>query len=61
VETAYGTVKMKVAWHGGKVVNAAPEFDDCQRLAMEKSVPLKQVIAAAEAAYLQQNEKALSA
>ena len=43
VETAYGTVKMKVAWRGGKVVNAAPEFDDCQRLASEKSVPLKQV------------------
>lgn len=61
VETAYGTVKMKVAWHGGKVVNAAPEFDDCQRLASEKSVPLKQVLAAAEAAYLQQSEKALSA
>jgi uncharacterized protein (TIGR00299 family) protein len=61
VETACGTVKMKVSWHGGKVVNAAPEFDDCQRLATEKSVPLKQVIAAAEAAYLQQSEKALSA
>ena len=29
----------------GKVLNAAPEFDDCQRLATEKSVPLKQVIA----------------
>ena len=39
----------------GKVLNAAPEFDDCQRLAAEKSVPLKQVIAAAEAAYLQQS------
>ena len=61
VETAYGRVQVKVAWREGKVVNAAPEFDDCQRLATEKSVPLKQVIAAAEAAYLQQSEKALRA
>jgi hypothetical protein len=58
VETPYGAVKVKVARRDGKVVNAAPEFDDCQRLAVEKSVPLKQVITAAESAYLQQNEKA---
>jgi hypothetical protein len=59
VETPYGVVQVKVARREGKVVNAAPEFDDCQRLAMEKSVPLKQVIAAAEAAYLQHSEKAV--
>jgi uncharacterized protein (TIGR00299 family) protein len=61
VETPYGTVQVKVARREGKVVNAAPEFDDCQRLAMEKSVPLKQVIAAAEAAYLQPSEKVAGA
>ena len=55
VETPYGAVKVKVARREGKVVNAAPEFDDCQRLAVEKGVPLKQVIAAAESAYLQQD------
>jgi hypothetical protein len=58
VETPYGAVQVKVARHEGKVVNTAPEFADCQRLAVEKSLPLKQVIAAAEAAYLQQSEKA---
>ena len=36
-------------------------FDDCQRLAAEQSVPLKQVMAAAGAAYLEQNEKATGA
>ena len=61
VETSYGPVQVKVARREGKVVNAAPEFDDCQRLATEKSVPLKQVIAAAEAAYLQQSDKAAGA
>lgn len=51
VETEYGPVKIKVAKRQGRVLNVAPEFDDCQRLAREKSVPLKQVIAAAQAAY----------
>jgi hypothetical protein len=53
VETPFGTVNVKVARREGKVVNVAPEYDDCQRLATEKSVPLKQVIFAAHAAYRQ--------
>jgi hypothetical protein len=61
VETPYGAVQVKVARQDGKVLNAAPEFDDCQRLAKEKSVPLKQLIAAAEAAFFQQSEKATGA
>lgn len=61
VETPYGKVQVKVARNAGKVVNAAPEFEDCQRLAVEKSVPLKQVIAAAEAAYLRRGEGAAGA
>jgi pyridinium-3,5-bisthiocarboxylic acid mononucleotide nickel chelatase len=51
VETAYGAVRMKVAQLDGKIVNAAPEFEDCRRLAGEKSVPLKEVMLAAQAAY----------
>jgi pyridinium-3,5-bisthiocarboxylic acid mononucleotide nickel chelatase len=58
VETPYGAVQVKVARREGKVVNAAPEFDDCHRLATEKSVPLKQVMLAAVAAYFQVGEKA---
>jgi uncharacterized protein (TIGR00299 family) protein len=61
VETPYGAVTVKVARREGKVVNVAPEFDDCQRLAAEQSVPLKQVMAAAGAAYVEQNEKATGA
>jgi hypothetical protein len=51
VETPYGAVNIKVARREGKVVNVAPEYEDCQRLASEKSVPLKQVMQAAEVAY----------
>ena len=57
VETPYGAVKVKVARRDGKTLNVAPEYEDCQRLATEKGVPLKQVIIAAQAAYLQGGEK----
>ncbi|MBI1941350.1 MAG: nickel pincer cofactor biosynthesis protein LarC [Acidobacteria bacterium] len=53
VETPYGPVRVKVAKHEGKAVNAAPEYEDCQKLANEKGVPLKQIILAAQAAHLQ--------
>jgi hypothetical protein len=50
VETPYGAVTVKLAKRDGKVVNVAPEYEDCQRLATEKGVPLKQVMIAAQAA-----------
>jgi len=56
VETPYGAVRVKLAKHEGKVVNAAPEYEDCQKFANEKGVPLKQVILAAQAAYLQKKD-----
>lgn len=34
------------------VVNAAPEFDDCERLARERALPVKDVQALAMKAYL---------
>jgi uncharacterized protein (TIGR00299 family) protein len=54
IQTPYGTVKVKVAKRDGKVLNVAPEYEDCQRLATEKGVPLKQVMIAAQASYLEQ-------
>jgi uncharacterized protein (DUF111 family) len=47
VTTAYGAVSIKVARRDGRVLKAAPEFDDCLRLAREASVPVKDVLAAA--------------
>ncbi len=52
VATPLGPVQMKVARRGGQVLNASPEFDDCERLAREHGVPLKDVQAAALKAYL---------
>ncbi|MDA8146931.1 MAG: nickel pincer cofactor biosynthesis protein LarC [Thermaerobacter sp.] len=50
VETAYGTVRVKLSLLDGTVVGATPELEDCRILAQERSVPLKRVLAAAQAA-----------
>ncbi|RPI51004.1 MAG: nickel pincer cofactor biosynthesis protein LarC, partial [Acidobacteria bacterium] len=52
VGTPLGTVRVKVARLGGTIVNFAPEFEDCVRIASERGVPLKDVQAAATKAYL---------
>lgn len=48
VETPYGPVRLKLGFLDGAVVHATPEFEDCRRLAMEASVPILAVFAAAE-------------
>jgi hypothetical protein len=53
VETVYGTITIKVSRLEGRRMNVAPEYEDCRRLAEEKGVPLKQVLAAASNAYFQ--------
>ncbi len=49
VETPWGVVRMKVTAQG-----ATPEYDDCRTLAESKSVPLKDVLAQAQFAYLKE-------
>jgi uncharacterized protein (DUF111 family) len=51
VETEFGTVRVKVSSQDGRPVNVAPEFEDCRRIAAEKKVPLKDVLAAAARAF----------
>jgi len=51
VSTAYGTIGVKVGRRAGRVYNAQPEFDECQRAAVVRGVPVKEVLAAALAAY----------
>jgi hypothetical protein len=56
VETRFGAVRVKVAKRDGKVMNVAPEYEDCQRIAREKDVPLKEVILAAQLAYSEKTD-----
>jgi pyridinium-3,5-bisthiocarboxylic acid mononucleotide nickel chelatase len=51
VETAIGTVRVKVASRDGRVVNATPEFEDCARLAAAHNLPVKDVQALAMKVY----------
>ncbi len=43
VETAWGSVTVKEGLYNGVVVQAAPEYEDCKRIAEKANVPLKKV------------------
>lgn len=47
VTTAYGTVRVKLAYGPDGRVNVAPEYEDCKRLAQGTQTPLKIVYEAA--------------
>jgi len=52
VETRWGKVQIKIAsLPSGKIANAAPEYEDCRKIAAEHTVPLKQVMEEAMRAY----------
>jgi uncharacterized protein (TIGR00299 family) protein len=51
VETAHGTVRVKVSRQDGKIVSATPEFEDCARIARERHIPLKEIQAMAVEAF----------
>ena len=44
VTTRFGDVRIKLSRVNGRILHAAPEYDDCRKLAVEKNVPLQQVI-----------------
>lgn len=51
VETEYGKIGVKVGKLGNVVKNISPEYDDCQRIALQLGIPLKDVYEAAKRAY----------
>ena len=55
VETPIGSVRIKVARREGAIRNAAPEFEDCARLAAERRLSIKEVQAIAVKAWLDRN------
>ena len=52
IETPVGAVRFKVASRAGRVLNAAPEFDDCARIATERGMAIKDVQALAMQGWL---------
>jgi len=51
VQTSLGEIRMKISRLNGTILNAAPEYEDCQRIAAQRDLPLKQVIATANFEY----------
>jgi uncharacterized protein (TIGR00299 family) protein len=43
VETEWGNVRVKIGLFDGKIVNVAPEYEDCKRIAKEKKIPIKEL------------------
>jgi uncharacterized protein (DUF111 family) len=56
VSTRYGAIAVKVADGDGLPANAAPEYEACMRAAEAHGVPVKQVYAAALAAFLAEDD-----
>jgi uncharacterized protein (TIGR00299 family) protein len=54
VKTKFGDVRVKLSRVNGRVLHAAPEYEDCRKLAEEKNVPLQRVISEALRNYEQQ-------
>lgn len=52
IDTPLGAIRFKVATRAGRVLNAAPEFEDCARIAAERGLPIKEVQAIATRAWL---------
>jgi uncharacterized protein (DUF111 family) len=52
VETPHGKVRMKVSGEGAY----APEYEDCRQVALDSGVPLKQILAEANYAYLKNSK-----
>jgi uncharacterized protein (TIGR00299 family) protein len=57
VATPFGEIRFKVARRAGAILNAAPEFDDCARVAAERSLPIKDVQAVAMKAWLEKERR----
>lgn len=52
VSTRFGQVTVKIGKSGGRMVNLAPEYEDCRARAKEHDIPLEEVFQAAKAAAL---------
>lgn len=52
VKTPYGDIQVKIASGPGGELNISPEYEDCQRVARENGIPLKQIYQEALSIYL---------
>ena len=60
VDTPYGPIRIKIGRRNGQIVNAAPEFEDCRQAALDRGVPLKDVMQAAQTEFRNSNRNSRS-
>jgi uncharacterized protein (DUF111 family) len=56
IETRFGKVTVKLGKLNGQIVQAAPEFESCKKVAARAKVALRQVYEAAIRAFFQRND-----
>jgi len=54
VQTPFGKIPVKVATTGGRVLNYAPEYEACRRVAVKTGIPLKRIYEEAKASFLKE-------
>ncbi len=57
VETAFGSIRVKVGVLAGEELNAQPEFEDCRAAAARHGVPVKRVMEGAVSAYSERSKR----
>ena len=58
VETEFGSIRVKLGMREGRVLNAAPEFEDCRQAAERHGAALKDVMQTAASAWREQSQVA---
>jgi len=43
IQTPLGPITVKVKRLSDRIISATPEYEDCQRLALERGIPLEEV------------------
>lgn len=51
VQTVYGPIRVKLAEHGGTIVTASPEYEDCREAALREGIPLRVILETARLAW----------
>ncbi len=59
LQTPWGVVRVKQAFDNGRVLKSKPEYEDCQKIARENNIPLREVIDKIEELIRLHNEKNL--
>ncbi|MFC4971789.1 nickel insertion protein [Paenibacillus sp. GCM10023248] len=57
VQTPWGSLSVKVGYHQGKLVQYAPEFKECEQVALAHGVPLKTVYEEVRHRFVQQQQE----